>query len=82
MVTFPLIAAIGQVIFRLLLSAMAVFLILLVLVQRGRGGGLAGALGGMGGNRMGKIAGRCTTNGIETEFSRFGKRNGNDAIFV
>ena len=27
----------------------AVFLILLVLVQRGRGGGLAGALGGMGG---------------------------------
>src|SRR5665213_1939569 len=27
----------------------ATFLILLVLVQRGRGGGLAGALGGMGG---------------------------------
>jgi preprotein translocase subunit SecG len=27
----------------------AVFLILVVLVQRGRGGGLAGALGGMGG---------------------------------
>ena len=27
----------------------ALFLILLVLVQRGRGGGLAGALGGMGG---------------------------------
>src|SRR4029078_12519128 len=27
-----------------------VFLILLVLVQRGRGGGLAGALGGMGGS--------------------------------
>ena len=27
----------------------AIFLILLVLVQRGRGGGLAGALGGMGG---------------------------------
>jgi len=27
----------------------SVFLILLVLVQRGRGGGLAGALGGMGG---------------------------------
>ena len=33
----------------LLLSFVAVFLILLVLVQRGRGGGLAGALGGMGG---------------------------------
>src|SRR4026209_2566024 len=27
----------------------ALFLILLVLIQRGRGGGLAGALGGMGG---------------------------------
>jgi preprotein translocase subunit SecG len=31
------------------LVAMAIFMILLVLVQRGRGGGLAGALGGMGG---------------------------------
>ena len=50
MVTFPLIATIGQTIFQLLLSAMAIFLILLVLVQRGRGGGLAGALGGMGGS--------------------------------
>ena len=50
MVTFPLIAAIGQAIFQLLLSLMAIFLILLVLVQRGRGGGLAGALGGMGGS--------------------------------
>ena len=35
--------------FLFLLTAMAVFLILLVLVQRGRGGGLTGALGGMGG---------------------------------
>ena len=50
MVTFPLIADIGQTIFQLLLSMMAIFLILLVLVQRGRGGGLAGALGGMGGS--------------------------------
>ena len=33
-----------------LLFITAVFLILLVLVQRGRGGGLAGALGGMGGS--------------------------------
>lgn len=33
----------------LTLIAIALFLILLVLVQRGRGGGLAGALGGMGG---------------------------------
>ena len=50
MVTFSLIADIGQTIFQLLLSMMAIFLILLVLVQRGRGGGLAGALGGMGGS--------------------------------
>ena len=34
----------------ILLSLVALFLILLVLVQRGRGGGLAGALGGMGGS--------------------------------
>ena len=32
-----------------LLCLTAIFLILLVLVQRGRGGGLAGAFGGMGG---------------------------------
>ena len=32
-----------------LLFSTAVFLILLVLVQRGKGGGLAGAFGGMGG---------------------------------
>ncbi len=32
-----------------LLLLTSVFLILLVLVQRGRGGGLAGAFGGMGG---------------------------------
>ena len=31
------------------LSLTAIFLILLVLVQRGKGGGLAGAFGGMGG---------------------------------
>ena len=37
-------------IFMLLLGGIALFLILLVLVQRGRGGGLAGALGGMGGS--------------------------------
>ena len=33
-----------------LLSFVAIFMILLILVQRGRGGGLAGALGGMGGS--------------------------------
>jgi preprotein translocase subunit SecG len=36
--------------FEFFISALALFLILLVLVQRGRGGGIAGALGGMGGN--------------------------------
>jgi preprotein translocase subunit SecG len=35
--------------FGILLFVTALFLILLVLVQRGRGGGLSGALGGMGG---------------------------------
>lgn len=35
--------------FAVLLSTISLFLILLVLVQRGRGGGLTGALGGMGG---------------------------------
>jgi preprotein translocase subunit SecG len=32
------------------LTLVAIFIVLLVLVQRGRGGGLAGALGGMGGS--------------------------------
>jgi len=36
-------------VFGILIFAVSVFLILLVLVQRGRGGGLTGALGGMGG---------------------------------
>jgi len=35
--------------FGILMFFTALFLILLVLVQRGRGGGLSGALGGMGG---------------------------------
>ena len=38
-----------QFLFGTLLFGTAVFLILLVLVQRGRGGGLSGALGGAGG---------------------------------
>lgn len=38
-----------QLLFGFLLSVISLFLILLVLVQRGRGGGLTGALGGMGG---------------------------------
>lgn len=36
-------------VFGILLSVTGVFLVLLVLVQRGRGGGLSGAFGGMGG---------------------------------
>jgi len=46
----PLIATLGETFFKLFLGGVATFLILLVLVQRGRGGGLAGALGGMGGS--------------------------------
>ncbi len=38
-----------QALFSILLVLTAIFLIMLILVQRGRGGGLAGALGGMGG---------------------------------
>ena len=38
-----------EFVLNMLMFLVAVFLILLVLVQRGRGGGLAGALGGMGG---------------------------------
>ena len=38
-----------QAFFGIFMFSSALFLILLVLVQRGRGGGLAGALGGMGG---------------------------------
>jgi preprotein translocase subunit SecG len=33
----------------IMLSLVAIFMILLILVQRGKGGGLVGALGGMGG---------------------------------
>lgn len=42
-------ADIWFVVFGGAMFAIAVFLMLLVLVQRGRGGGLAGAFGGMGG---------------------------------
>ena len=38
-----------QTIFMIVLFMTAVFLIVLVLIQRGKGGGLAGAFGGMGG---------------------------------
>ena len=45
-----LFASFGHILLQLLLGGIALFLILLVLVQRGRGGGLAGALGGAGGS--------------------------------
>ena len=44
-----LLAVVWQYLFGALLFLMSLFLILLVLVQRGRGGGLTGAFGGMGG---------------------------------
>ena len=44
-----LLANAWQYLFGVLMFLISVFLILLVLVQRGRGGGLAGAFGGMGG---------------------------------
>ncbi len=50
MVIVPLFASFVTSLFGLALTLTAVFLILLILVQRGRGGGLAGALGGMGGS--------------------------------
>lgn len=46
----PIVAAVLPTVLGFLLCIVAVFLILLILVQRGRGGGLAGALGGMGGS--------------------------------
>ncbi len=48
---FPVLFAAGiwHYVFGILLFLLSLFLILLVLVQRGRGGGLTGALGGMGG---------------------------------
>ncbi|TWT90334.1 preprotein translocase subunit SecG [Pseudobythopirellula maris] len=39
-----------EILIQLALGLMSLFIILLVLVQRGRGGGLAGALGGPGGS--------------------------------
>jgi preprotein translocase subunit SecG len=47
--TFQLYASLLGVFFGWMMALLSIFLILLVLVQRGRGGGLAGALGGPGG---------------------------------
>ena len=49
MLNFVLVAAFWEALLGVMLFGTAIFLILVVLVQRGRGGGLAGALGGMGG---------------------------------
>jgi preprotein translocase subunit SecG len=49
MKTLVLFAGIGQGLYCLVLFLTALFLILLILIQRGRGGGLSGAFGGMGG---------------------------------
>lgn len=38
-----------QTILEIFLASISVFMILLILIQRGKGGGLAGAFGGMGG---------------------------------
>lgn len=38
-----------EILLKILMLILSLFLIVLVLLQRGRGGGLAGALGGMGG---------------------------------
>lgn len=46
---FPFGIVVSQYFFGIVLFIISVFLILLVLVQRGRGGGLTGALGGPGG---------------------------------
>ena len=39
----------AQVFFIVLLISVSLFMILLIMIQRGKGGGLAGAFGGMGG---------------------------------
>ena len=49
MSNFVLVASFVGTVLGVVLCGTAIFLVLVVLVQRGRGGGLAGALGGMGG---------------------------------
>lgn len=60
--SFLLFAALGQALYGAVLFLTAVFLICLILIQRGRGGGLAGAFGGMGGqSAFGSKAGDAFT---------------------
>ena len=49
MLPLVLVGSLLLTLFGLVLFLTAVFLILLILIQRGRGGGLSGAFGGMGG---------------------------------
>jgi len=49
MTSFCLLADFGSMVLGMLMAFLSVFLIMLILLQRGRGGGLSGALGGAGG---------------------------------
>jgi len=49
MIVTPLVASFTSAMLGILMFAVSLFLVLLILVQRGRGGGLTGALGGPGG---------------------------------
>jgi len=49
MIVTPLVASFTSAVLGILMFAVSLFLVLLILVQRGRGGGLTGALGGPGG---------------------------------
>ncbi|HEY6563869.1 MAG TPA: preprotein translocase subunit SecG [Pirellulaceae bacterium] len=59
---FAVLATWTSTLFGVLLFLVALFLILLILIQRGRGGGLSGAFGGMGGqSAFGSKAGDAFT---------------------
>ena len=59
---------IGLLIMELLLFMSSIFLMLLILVQRGKGGGLTGALGGMGGqSAFGSKAARPSFVSFDTD---------------
>lgn len=47
--SFCLLADFGSMVLGMLMAFLSLFLIMLILLQRGRGGGLSGALGGAGG---------------------------------
>lgn len=47
--SFGVLAGFGSMVLGMLMAFLSLFLIMLILLQRGRGGGLSGALGGAGG---------------------------------